>query len=566
MKSHFRSATIKPMTREDLKKLIAEALESIGAQEVSFSLEYPQSTAHGDFATNAALLCAKELGQSPKEVAEKISEYIQNKKEPYIQKIEIAGPGFINFFLNDEYFLNALKEALLQKEKYGENKTLSGKKVIIEYTDPNPFKELHIGHLMSNAIGEALSRIFSASGAEVKRANYQGDVGLHVAKALWGLVQGESDLGKAYALGAGKYEEDDSIKEEIIAINQKIYDESDETLNELYENGKKESLERFESIYTRLGTRFDYYFFESETGKRGKKIVEDNIPNVFEESEGAIVYKGEKKGLHTRVFITSKGLPTYEAKELGLAYLKEETYPHNISIVVTGNEVIDYFRVAQAALSDIQKNLAEKTKHVAHGMLRLPSGKMSSRTGDVISAEDLLEQIKDKLREKVRESKHVEENEDLLDAIAVAAIKYAVLKQDSGKDIVFDFNTSLSFTGDAGPYLQYTYARTQSVLEKGKGEGLSSQLGTTLGNEKYIVQAISRFPHVVERSLESFAPHYIATYLQELAHIFNAYYAEQQIVNKEDEASLHRLAVTEGVAHVLANGLALLGIQAPDKM
>ena len=554
------------MTREDLKKLIEEALEALGVPKIPFSLEYPQETSNGDFATNAALLCAQELKQSPKEIAEKLREYIKNKNAPYIQNIEVAGPGFVNFFLSDEYFLNALSDTLSQREGYGSNTSFSGKKVIIEYTDPNPFKELHIGHLMSNAIGESLSRIIEASGAEVKRANYQGDVGLHVAKALWGIQQGESDLGKAYTLGAKKYEEDKAAKEEIILINQKIYEGTDEALNIIYENGKAESLERFESIYTRLGTHFDYYFFESETGRRGKKIVEENIPNIFQESEGAIIYQGEKKGLHTRVFITSKKLPTYEAKELGLAHLKEEEYPHNISIVITGNEVIDYFKVAQAALEDINKTLSEKTKHIPHGMLRLTSGKMSSRTGDVISAEDLLESIKNILREKVQESKHVEENEDLLDCIAVSAIKYAVLKQDSGKDIIFDFEKSISFTGDSGPYLQYTYARTQSILKKGESEGLSPSLGKAIGKEKDIARSISKFPHIVLRALNNHAPHYIATYLQELAHTFNTYYADQQIVNKEDPISPHRLAVTEGVAYVLKNGLHLLGISAPDKM
>lgn len=285
----------------DLKDRLKDSLKKLSISTKEITLEHPQDPSFGDCSTNVALLHAKEAGKSPVELAQKIIDLF--KKPDYVKDIQVAGPGFINFFFTRSFFTKKVEGILDLGSEYGKNEILSGKKVIIEYTDPNPFKELHIGHLMSNAIGESVSRMLEFSGGEVKRANYQGDVGLHVAKAVWGMKRGEADLGRAYAEGAKAYEESERTRDEIIDINQKIYDGGDEEINKLYKNGREESLERFESIYTRLGTKFDFYFFESETGKLGKKIVEEGVKKgIFEKSDGTIVYRGERKGLHTRVF------------------------------------------------------------------------------------------------------------------------------------------------------------------------------------------------------------------------------------------------------------------------
>jgi arginyl-tRNA synthetase len=241
---------------------------------------------------------------------------------------------------------------------------------MVEYTDPNPFKEFHIGHLMSNSIGEAVARIIEANGAQIKRANWQGDVGMHIANAIWGKMQKpELSWGEAYTYGAQKYEDN---KDEITGINKKIYERSDTEVNNLYDLGRKESLEKFEELYKKLGTKFDHYFFESKEGVEGKQIVEAHLEDgIFEKSDGAIIFPGEKYGLHTRVFINSNGLPTYEAKEMGLNKKKFEVEPDLYkSIIITGNEIKEYFKVFSAIIGKINDIAFNKT--LKYSLISLP--------------------------------------------------------------------------------------------------------------------------------------------------------------------------------------------------
>lgn len=550
------------MITTELKKIISEACEQAGFGAVEVKLEHPDDLTKGDYASNIALILAKQVGQTPPEVAEKIKTNLPSNS--LIKKIEVAGPGFLNFFLTEQFFTDQVKAALAQGESYGQNEDVKGYKVMVEYTDPNPFKLFHIGHLMSNTIGEAISRIAEASGAEVKRACYQGDVGMHVAKAIYGL-QNNQDLSAAYAFGAQAYEESESAKAQIVELNKKIYNRSDETVNKLYDAGRAESLKQFEVIYQKLGTKFDFNFFESEVAEFGKELVEQNIDKVFTKSDGAVVYVGEQDGLHTRVFINSEGLPTYEAKELGLAKIKYDKYPYDYSIVVTANEITEYFKVLLSALKKIFPDLASKTRHVPHGMLRLPSGKMSSRTGDVITAESLITEVKEKIKTKVAEAKK-ESNltETALEQVAIGAIKYSILKQDITKDIIFDLEKSISFEGSSGPYLQYTYTRTQSVLAKAKEEGLVTDL-TQVESPGSVERLLARYPEIVYKAGENLAPHHLVTYLTELAGAFNAYYAGNKIASGEG-ASGYRLALTDAVGQTLKNGLDLLGIGAPERM
>jgi len=558
------------MMKEEIKKIIS-ALggpasgweKALQENHCDFSVEIPSDKSHGDYSTNVALVLAKKIGKNPRETADLIREKIKND---LFKKVEVAGPGFINFFISDKFFLDNLKNI---NKDFGKGKELKNKKVIIDYTDPNPFKDFHVGHLMNNAIGESLSRIFEFQGAKVKRVCYQGDVGIHVAKAIWGKLQKpELVWGQAYAYGAEKFEANENSKKEIIALNKVIYNRSDKNINKLYDQGKKESLKNFDKIYKKLGTKFDYLIFESEAVLVGKKIVEDNMGKVFERGEGgAVIFKGEKYGLHTRVFINSEGIPTYESKDLANALIKYKKYKYDKSVVVTANEQSDYFKVMLCAMNQINNKLAEKTKHIGHGMLRLPEGKMSSRTGKVITGESLIEKVEELVSQKIKDRKlSGREKKEIIESVAVGAIRYSILKQSIGSDIIYDFDKSISFEGDSGPYLQYSYTRAESVLRKAKTEGIKASLKKIPSETTQLEKSMSYFPEAVLKAGENYEPHFLVLYLTELAGIFNNYYAKNKIADKKDEFSPYKVSLTKAFTQIMKNGMWMLGIQTLEKM
>jgi arginyl-tRNA synthetase len=583
------------MISDTLKEAVESALSRLGVSKGDFArlsgrqaVEHPDELSHGDYSTNAALVFSKELKMKPRDIAEKIVAELLKNMPDEVEKIDIAGPGFINFHLKREFFAGQVKKILKEGEKFGTNvyfRKAGLKKVMIEYTDPNPFKEFHIGHLMSNAIGESIARITEFSGAEVKRACYQGDVGLHVAKAIWGFLKSNKKdvgllaipeltapkLGTYYALGATAYEENHDAKKEIVDINKKIYSKEDLDINKIYKVGREISLDYFAGIYKQLGTKFDLFFFESEAGPIGKKIVEENLENgIFEKSDGAIVFKGDlEKGLHTRVFINSEGLPTYEAKELGLVEQKRKKYKYDLSLVVTGNEIKDYFKVLLDAVSKVFSSKDSKGTnilHIPHGMLRLPSGKMSSRTGDVVTALSLIAKVKKSIEEKHPSGSNGGNEPQGSEQIAIGAIKYSILRQSSGDDIVFDLDKSISFEGDSGPYLQYAAVRAQSILRKADEAKMKESTKKSSESVHELEKILYRFPEIVERAGREYEPHYITTYLTELAGLFNNYYANNQIIAAEDKDSPYKIALTHAFLIVMRNGLSLLGIQVPEEM
>lgn len=553
------------MGKEAVKNELKKALEALGFKEEPFLVEIPNEKLHGDYSTSVALTLSRKLKKNPLEIAKSIA--LQIKQGKLFKKVEAVSPGFVNFYLSKDFFIEALKKI---DKNFGRNNNFKNKTMVVEHTNVNPFKVFHIGHLNNNAAGESLFRIFKFHGAEVKSVTYQGDVGIHVARAIYAKQENPNvSWGDAYALGTKLEDEGgEEVKNKIEEINKKIYDRSDPKINSLYNEGKKWSLDEFNKIYKKLDTKFDRLFFESEVEKLGKEIVLKNIDKVFEKGEGgAIIFKGEKYGLHTRVFINSKGIPIYEAKELGLTKVKYDEYKYDKSIVVTGNEINEYFKVLLAALSQIFPELAGKTKHIGHGMMRLPDGKMSSRTGNVITADSLIEKTKEMILQKLME-RDISQNEKdkIAEQIAIGAIKYSILKQSIGSDIVYDFEKSISLQGDSGPYLQYAYVRAQSVLQKARTEKIKGSFKRTpeaIGN---LEKMLSYFPEVVEKAGEEYNPHYIALYLTELAHEFNNYYAKEKIVDKEDANSSYRIALTQTFSLVMSNGLWLLGIPIPEKM
>ena len=560
--------------------------------DAAFVVEKPNDLSHGDYATNAALVAAKELGKSPKEVAEMLQKklasekvlgspvspeaargpdyFLQQVSSSAIERIEIAGPGFINFFLTQEAILKEVVKAS-NGDFAALPSDMAGQTVMVEYTQPNPFKEFHIGHLMSNTTGESIARILEAVGATVIRANYQGDVGPHVAKALYVLLQqGESApsvqaISAAYVTGSKLYEEDLAEKDAIDQLNKKIYQQygevTDQKLWDLYQYGRTITLQHFEELYRMLGTTFDFYFFESETSVPGLAVVLSH-PEIFQESEGAMVFHGEDYGLHTRVFVNRLGLPTYETKDLGLAELKKQKANFDLSITETAKEQDEYFKVVFQALEIVHPEWKGQFTHISHGMMRFAEGKMSSRRGNVITGESLLMDLKEAAEEKM-EGRELQDHEKTAEEVAVGAIKYAVLKQGRGKDIIFDPEKSLSLEGDSGPYIQYAYTRAQSLLRAAKKAGVMGDT-SNVSEVGSLERTILHFGEVTARAATELEPHYITTYVTELSSLFNSWYANSRVIGGEHPQ--YGVLLTQAFACTMEKGLYLLGIPAPEEM
>jgi arginyl-tRNA synthetase len=506
----------------------------------------------GDFSTNIALQLAKEVGKSPREIADALAVKLRETLSGKVEDVSVAGPGFLNLTLSDA--------ALLEGLGAGPDQTYQGQEVLVEFGDPNPFKAMHIGHLYSYIVGDAISSLLEAAGADVKRLSYHGDVGLHVAKALWAMrrephTSADADIGAFYAAGAKAYAEDDTAKSEVDAINVQVY-AGDPTIKQLYEQGKERSFAGFDRTLKALGIHTDRRYLESESAAAGTEMVRRNTGKVFTESDGAIVYEGDKKGLHTRVFITGKGLPTYEAKDLGLTQLKDTDYPDaSLSVIITAHEQAEYFKVMLAALAEISPAVAEKTKHLSHGFVSLSTGKMSSRTGDVYGADDLLQAVSAVAKKLFPDSAQ---------DVELGAVKYAFTRHRLGGDLVYDVDESVSLEGNSGPYLQYAHARARSILRKAGSEGSLKSAEELEADERLLVRKLGEYAETVNRAAAELMPHHVCTYLYELAQEFNRFYEKNRVLG--DPRETQRLALVRHYAETLQSGLGILGMTAPDKM
>jgi arginyl-tRNA synthetase len=558
-----------------LEKGIKKALGELGLPEVAFSLEHPKELSHGDYMTNVALIVGKQENKNPKEVADSIVENLKGQNIEEVEKIEVAGPGFINFTLKREVFVKNLIDA--QDKEWGNTELYKRKKILVEHSSPNLFKPFHIGHLMNNTVGEAMYRLAKSSGAKATPISFPSDISLGVAKAIYIILENHGEdfvptdvsiLGDAYVEGVKRYKEAEeeqpcgSIVYRVKEIADNLYAQKDSPELRVFEKCKKFNIEYFETVTKSLGSEFDSYIYESEAGVDGKKIVLENTPKVFTESEGAVVYIPEEGSkLHTAVFINSQGNPTYEAKDIGLLHLKFNRYQPDLSITITDNQQTSHFQVVVDAAGKINSQWQDSSVHRSHGRMSFKGQKMSSRLGGVPLVEEVLGVVVEEVKEK--NSNITEESARM---IGISAIKFAILRTQTGKDINFDPETSLSFEGDSGPYLQYTAVRAGSLLEKGKGLGIVPSIENPVLGTETLERLIARFLEVISRAQSEWAPHYIVTYLSELAQEFNSWYGQGKIIDEDTLATGYRLSVVSATRQTLINGLWVIGIEVPEKM
>jgi arginyl-tRNA synthetase len=555
---------------QDLQHAVDRAIKEVFDVDIHADLTRTQEQ-FGDYATNVAMQLAGKLGKPPREIAETLVAKLRESLADQISSVEIAGPGFINIRLSDGRLAAMAQAAPVYKPD-----TFAGQVIVAEYSDPNPFKVLHAGHLYTSVVGYAISNLFAAAGGEVHRVNFGGDVGLHVGKTMWAILQelgGEHPekladvpadkhaewMAKCYVAGTNAYEEDEAAKAAAIELNKRVYqlfaeNDHDSPFAQIYWTCRQWSYDYFGAFYARIGTPFEKYYPESEVSDLGLKTVREQLAaGVFKDSDGAVVFEGEPHGLHTRVFINSHGIPTYEAKDVGLIMHKWQDYHFNRSVVITGNEQEQYMAVVLKAIEQFAPELTSATTHLTHGLVKLQGGvKMSSRKGNILRAVDVL----DAASEANKAATGRDDEQGVL-----GAVKYAFLKQRIGADIIYDPAESVSLEGNSGPYLQYAHARARSILRKAGAPGVIADLDAT---ERSLARKISEYPEVLDKAIAETMPHYVCTYLYELAQAFNRFYEHAKVVGDPREAT--RLALVGLYADVLKHGLELLGIEAPEQL
>lgn len=557
--------------RQQIEALVADTVQRVFGLELAVELARTDAQ-FGDFSTNIAMQLAKPVGQSPRQVAETLLPELRSVLSGMVSELTVAGPGFINLQLNDK--------SLAELAKQEARPRMEGQVVVAEYSDPNPFKPLHAGHLYTTLVGDVVARLTEVAGARVTRINFGGDVGLHVGKCMWAIMRyigGENPdklddvppadrpawMGARYVEGNNAYEDDESSKAEIVAVNKRVYqlhadDDHSSDFARIYWTCRQWSYEYFDELYKQLQVvPFDRYLPESEVTSLGLSTVQEQLEKgVYKRSGQAVVYDGEAEGLHTRVFISSEGLPTYEAKDVGLSLIKWRDYAFDQSIIITANEQQQYMQVVIASIAKFAPEPAKRTKHLVHGVVKLQGGvKMSSRKGNTVSALEILEAAR---------LAGIESGTNPSEETILAAVKYAFAKNRIGSDIAYDPKESIALEGNSGPYLQYAHARARSILAKTDGSESAVIDGDLLPDERLLLRKIGEYGETIDKAVEELMPHYVCTYLYELAQTFNRFYEKNLVVGDPRQAT--RLWLVRQYADRLKSGLKLLGIAAPDRL
>ena len=599
---------------QEIKEILKETIKTLYSLDFEPEITLSPENIDADYSSNAPLKLAKELHKPPMEIAADIETFISRRRgvrsaaarglAPAAHgdgpagrapecDINVSPPGFLNFSLSNEYLAKNIYSLYNDFDENIKCDNFAGKTVICEFSDPNPFKVLHVGHLYTSIVGDSISRLFEYAGAKVIRANFGGDVGLHVAKTMYVLKQKNpdeltiEDIAKCYIEGTAAYEDDENAKNEITKLNKEIYainseDLHDSDLAKLYWRGRELSYDYFDNFYNSIGLKFDKYYPESTVAALGLKTVEEQLEKgVYEKSNGAVIFDGEKFGLHTRVFINKEGVPTYEAKDVGLIFTKWKDYHFDKSVVITGSEQLDYMKVVLKSVEQYAPELVEKTNHLIHGLVKLPGNiKMSSRKGNFLKAVDVLDMVKNELKTAYDSSD---------EKVSLAATKYAFLKYKMGGDIIFDPKESVKMTGNSGPYLLYSAVRAKKILQKAESTDAGSfssnsrvcspsssrrrqneppvKTGGRVDSrmeEKELAKQILEYKIVLTESVSEMAPHKVANYLYELAQTFSRFYENCPVIGAPEENE--RLKLVKIYLDTMIHGLNILGIEIPEEM
>lgn len=516
----------------------------------------------GDYTTNIALQLSKKVGKSPRDIAEQIAEKLREIGD--YQEVGVAGPGFINIRLSDAALLGELAAT--------PEKTRVDEKVVIETNNPNPFKAMHIGHALNAIVADTIANLLELDSDELHRVSYHGDVGSHVGKSMWALLKYiDGDIAKLhavpanerngfmsrmYAEGAAAYKADEQAKQAIIHLAQQSFTLEDPLYREVYETCKAWSFEELDTIVARLGNKpVEKRYLESHTDTLGVETVRQHVGDVFIENDGALVFPGSEYGSFDNAFVSSTGRGLYGARDLGLMQLKNNDFHADKSYIITAEEQRDYFKGVIKAAELCLPELKDVTTNIPTGMVVLPNGKMSSRTGEVVEIAWLFDRIAEAIAERGGQP---------TDDIVAGALRYQFLKVRIGSDVVFDINEAVSLHGNSGSYLQYAHARAKSILEKATAQPAELMTIELDSAERSLTRKLTEYTEVVQAAQRDLLPHGICTYLYELCQEFNRFYEKSRVIGSDQEAK--RVALVAQYADTLQRGLTILGIHAPDKM
>jgi len=558
------------MLLSSLRKLIEEK-----TGETNFSLGEPEVKGRGDFATNVAFLLARKRGISPLTAAEELKNKLRDNK--LFEKVEVAQPGFVNFWISRKSVAKEFQEIVGAKTKWGRPKVLKKELVIVEYSSPNVAKPMHVGHLRSTIIGDALANIYEFLGYKVIRWNYIGD---------WGTQFGK--LTAAYKMWGNKKELETNPIETMLKLYIRFHEEAKKNPSlekkgqeefqklergnkenkKLWEWFRRESLKDFNRLYKVLDVKFDITAGESFYEKDLKPLIERlEKSGVAQKSEGALIIPLDNMGLPPALIRKSDEASLYITRDIAnLEYRLKKYKPAKILYVVANEQALHFSQLF--AVAKIMGFTSTEVQHIKFGMVLGSDGKkLSTREGKIIILDDLIsEGVKLAYQEVQKKNPKLRalEKQKIATAVGIGAIKYNDLSQNRGGDITFNWEKMLSFIGNSAPYLQYTYARLRSVLKKGKVGKFDAKLLSDA--ERYIILKLSQFPEAVKRGAESNLPNHLADYLYDLAQLANNYYEVNPILQSEPKVRAIRLNLIKAVAETLKNGLNLLGIQTLERM
>ena len=578
------------MIRQKIENLIKKAIQKAQKEKklpkfklCEILIEHPENEKYGDYSTNIAMQMAKVIKKPAMEIAKLINWKLETENWKFLDKVEVIKPGFINFFLTKDFFLQELGQILKEKDKYGASKVGKGKIMLIDYSSPNIAKSFGIGHLRSTIIGQAIYNIYKFLGWKCIGDNHLGDWGTQFGKLICQIKKERvllrnltiEKLEKLYVKFHKQAEENSEMVLEARNWFKKL-EKGDKEAKKIWQSCVDISLKEFDKIYNLLDIKIDYCLGESFYRKMLKRVIDEaKKKKIAVKSQGAIIIKYPKSHIPPSMLLKSDGATTYLTRDLATIQYRLKKWKPNLIIYEIGADQILHLKQLFLAAELLGWAKKEKFFHIVHGLVRWKHGKFSTRKGETIHLEQVLQEAisrAGKIIEKSETSRGLLKKEKTAQMVGIGAVKYNDLSQHHSKDIIFNWDKILNLKGNSGPYIQYTIVRCQSVLKKSKApikkytRSDLDQLGLEK-EEENILRTIYKFPEIVQEAAENFAPNLICNFAFDFAQKYNLFYNLYHIIQAETpEQKEFRLALTAATAQVLKNCLKLLGISTPKKM